>query len=319
MLGIRKLEYDYSGDLAKRLKTTLSDHPIRPGQPECEHFSMTRTCKFGMTCKFNHTPVFPQRPGQPPCSVFLKTGLCGYGDTCRFDHPRFGLPNLSSFSQPGHSIPDQFPGQTPQGLSQATSNPYPYPSAQNYPGQFMQPAELTQPDHSYSGSAPNTSTFGLQTPLPQLGQSEMGMNPYLAMFSLQAGGIAPKLPERPGQPECSFYMKTGFCEFGINCRFSHPAKGIAGQAPCEFFMKTGLCKFGAQCRFAHPPIPPGGIPKINPRNPNEPPCKHFVEHGSCMFGLHCKFDHPPKEERKQRSETIPKKSLKSQLKLVRFL
>lgn len=29
-------------------------------------------------------------------------------------------------------------------------------------------------------------------------------------------------PDRPGQPECQFYMKTGDCKFGAVCRFHHP-------------------------------------------------------------------------------------------------
>ena len=29
-------------------------------------------------------------------------------------------------------------------------------------------------------------------------------------------------PERPGQPECHHYMKTGTCKFGATCKFSHP-------------------------------------------------------------------------------------------------
>ena len=30
-------------------------------------------------------------------------------------------------------------------------------------------------------------------------------------------------PERPGQPECTFYVKTGRCKFGATCKFHHPA------------------------------------------------------------------------------------------------
>lgn len=29
-------------------------------------------------------------------------------------------------------------------------------------------------------------------------------------------------PERPGEPECQFYMKTGDCKFGSSCRYHHP-------------------------------------------------------------------------------------------------
>ena len=30
------------------------------------------------------------------------------------------------------------------------------------------------------------------------------------------------LPERPGQPECQHYLRTGSCRFGVHCKFHHP-------------------------------------------------------------------------------------------------
>ena len=29
-------------------------------------------------------------------------------------------------------------------------------------------------------------------------------------------------PERPGEPDCTYYMRTGLCGFGMSCRFNHP-------------------------------------------------------------------------------------------------
>ncbi|CAN6303972.1 unnamed protein product [Urochloa humidicola] len=29
-------------------------------------------------------------------------------------------------------------------------------------------------------------------------------------------------PERPGEPECSHYMKYGYCKFQNGCKFHHP-------------------------------------------------------------------------------------------------
>jgi len=29
-------------------------------------------------------------------------------------------------------------------------------------------------------------------------------------------------PERPGEPDCSYYIRTGLCRFGATCRFNHP-------------------------------------------------------------------------------------------------
>lgn len=29
-------------------------------------------------------------------------------------------------------------------------------------------------------------------------------------------------PDRPGEPDCSYYMRTGTCAYGSNCRYNHP-------------------------------------------------------------------------------------------------
>ena len=29
-------------------------------------------------------------------------------------------------------------------------------------------------------------------------------------------------PQRPGQPDCSYFLKTGDCKYKANCRFNHP-------------------------------------------------------------------------------------------------
>jgi hypothetical protein len=73
------------------------------------------------------------------------------------------------------------------------------------------------------------------------------------------------LPDRPGQLPCQFYMKTGKCKYGWQCKFDHPKsqlavieadKAILAQNPgaenCSFYMRTGKCKYGGTCKFHHP-------------------------------------------------------------------
>lgn len=31
-----------------------------------------------------------------------------------------------------------------------------------------------------------------------------------------------RYPEHPGEPDCSYYIRTGLCRFGATCRFNHP-------------------------------------------------------------------------------------------------
>lgn len=56
------------------------------------------------------------------------------------------------------------------------------------------------------------------------------LNPFFLNFNLST--ISPllstnalgsnQLPQRPDQPDCQFYMKTGRCKFGQNCKYHHP-------------------------------------------------------------------------------------------------
>lgn len=29
-------------------------------------------------------------------------------------------------------------------------------------------------------------------------------------------------PERPGEQDCNYYIRSGFCKFGMTCKFNHP-------------------------------------------------------------------------------------------------
>jgi hypothetical protein len=33
-------------------------------------------------------------------------------------------------------------------------------------------------------------------------------------------------PQRPGEADCSFFLKTGECSFGPTCRFNHPPNRV---------------------------------------------------------------------------------------------
>jgi len=64
---------------------------------------------------------------------------------------------------------------------------------------------------------------------------------------------------------CEFFLKTGSCAYGINCKFNHPFD----QAPTIWYNSMGLA-----------------------RRPGEPICQYFTKRYRCAFGHTCKFDHP---------------------------
>ncbi|MBA0583272.1 hypothetical protein Gorai_014137, partial [Gossypium raimondii] len=39
-------------------------------------------------------------------------------------------------------------------------------------------------------------------------------------------------PERPGEPECQYYLRTGDCKFGSSCRYHHPRDRVVPQTNC---------------------------------------------------------------------------------------
>ena len=41
-------------------------------------------------------------------------------------------------------------------------------------------------------------------------------------------------PERPGQPECQYYMRTGDCKFGGTCKYNHPRDWSAAKSNYVF-------------------------------------------------------------------------------------
>ncbi|CAA0832048.1 Zinc finger CCCH domain-containing protein 32 [Striga hermonthica] len=116
-------------------------------------------------------------------------------------------------------------------------------------------------------------------------------------------------PERPGQPDCAYYMRTGSCGYGVKCRYNHPRdRSISlgggeypervGEPPCQYYLRTGTCKFGPSCKFNHPKNAGGSLASapLNiygyPLRPGEKECSYYLKTGQCKFGLTCKFDHP---------------------------
>ncbi|KAK8961247.1 hypothetical protein KSP40_PGU008246 [Platanthera guangdongensis] len=276
-------------------------YPERVGLPDCQYYLKTGTCKFGPTCKFHHPKDtsgiigraqlnvlnYPLRPNEKECAYYLRTGVCKFGDTCKFHHPEPSSAMLSScgsLAYPSAQSPTT-PGQPsftwalrngtlsrcsglssypqlvlPQGLVQV-------PSWNSFPGQFgsssspesqqkisgnSQFYEKPHQRETCAGSSASFSSFGF------------GSIP-IGQYTLQAASI---FPDRPGELECQFYMKTGDCKFGAACRFHHPSERLLPAPNCM--------------------MSPLGLPL----RPGEPLCIYYSRHSVCKFGPNCKFDHP---------------------------
>ncbi|KAL0405301.1 UNVERIFIED_CONTAM: Zinc finger CCCH domain-containing protein 26 [Sesamum latifolium] len=96
-------------------------------------------------------------------------------------------------------------------------------------------------------------------------------------------------PDRPGEPDCIYYLRTGSCGYGSSCRFNHPSN--AGQ----YYLKTGTCKYGSTCKYHHPKDRQADV-LMNlvglPMRQNTRSCPYYMRTGLCKYGYACKFHHP---------------------------
>ncbi|KAM0861232.1 hypothetical protein ACQ4PT_046039 [Festuca glaucescens] len=209
----------------------------------------------GPLCKQEHVD-YPERPGRPECPFYMRFGDCKFASACKYHH-----------------------------------------SKDKYPTRY-------------------------HPKVPSL------------------GGEQTEYPERPGEPECPFYMKTRFCKFGAQCRFNHPKdssptvqnssnakKSVAsnehhqsttttledympqqqqyperpGQPDCRYYLQFGECKFLSACIFNHPrdelpvgwnPSGPAHSDQIEPETHGMPECPFYMRSGKCQFGSACEFLHP---------------------------
>lgn len=288
---------------AARMK---GEFPERMGQPECQYYLKTGTCKFGATCKFHHpkdkagiagrAPLnilgYPLRPTEPECAYYLRTGQCKFGSTCKFHHPQPSTSLRGSSVYPSVQSPTT-PGQQsyPGGLaswplSRASLIPSPrWQGPSSYTPLILPQGMVSVPGwNAYMGQVGSVSpsegqhTSGNSPVYGTARQSESAMSATQGTYSSYRSGSIPMgyyalqgdnvFPERPGQPECQYYMKTGDCKFGAVCRFHHPRERLIPAPDCL--------------------LSPLGLPL----RPGEPLCIFYSRYGICKFGPNCKFDHP---------------------------
>ncbi|CAH8361613.1 unnamed protein product [Eruca vesicaria subsp. sativa] len=265
--------------------------PERMGQPVCQHFMRTGTCKYGASCKYHHPrqgggsvpPVslsylgYPLRPGEKECSYYMRTGQCKFGLTCKFNHP----------------LPQQHPSQTIYPTLQSQ----PMPSSQQYglvltrpsllPGSYIPspygpPMVLPQGMVTYPNWNPYPASLtAMPSQQPSIGSSSVygvaplspsGTTAYTGTYQSGRPSLTTSkeesFPQRPDQPECQYFMRTGDCKFGASCRYHHPLDHAVQPNTGVLLSSIGL-----------------------PLRPGVAQCTHFAQHGICKFGPACKFDH----------------------------
>ncbi|KAL6905829.1 hypothetical protein ACP4OV_003430 [Aristida adscensionis] len=286
-----------------RRKETIAEGSA---QEECKYYATPGGCKYGKTCKYLHREGkegktdaekvelnflgLPLRPGEKECPYYMRTGSCKYATNCKFHHPD---PSNVPSKEPGleHENGDA-PQQNVQGPSQTSVPVWP-----DHRGLNEQHVPFLAPAPSYSaGIIPPQGMY----PSEWSGYHQVPLGPYYPpgvpfqhfpahmnhpMYKAADIPVHQQLPseeypERPGQPECQHFVKSGSCKYKMKCRFHHPRSRLpappTGLSPlglpikpdqpvCSYYGRFGVCKFGPACNFNHPfnfgpPVPAAGPP-----------------------------------------------------------
>ncbi|KAL0367694.1 UNVERIFIED_CONTAM: Zinc finger CCCH domain-containing protein 34 [Sesamum radiatum] len=254
--------------------------PVCQGEKECSYYVKTGQCKFGITCKFHHpqpTGVQVPAPGPavapgPTLAPLPVPGPLAAPAVAAAVYPTVQSPSVQSSQQYG-VIPGNWPVARPAMLP-GSYFPGSYgpmllpPGVVPVPGWTPYPAPV-----SPVASATTQTSGGPNYGITQLSPSAAAYTgPYISITSSAGPSSSSQkespFPERPGQPECQYYLKTGDCKFGSTCKYHHPPEW---SAPKSNFL-----------------LSPMGLPL----RPGAPLCSHYAQNGVCKFGPSCKFDHP---------------------------
>ncbi|XP_023519703.1 zinc finger CCCH domain-containing protein 43 [Cucurbita pepo subsp. pepo] len=246
------------------------------GKTECKFYLRTGGCKFGDACRYNHTRPkalassilelnflgLPIRPDEKECPFYMRTGSCKYGANCKFNHPdptTVAVPESPSGYNNGVPL---------QGGSQSHIPSWNSPRVLNEATAFVPAVISPSPDSEWNGyQAPVYPSEISVLPPPTYVVNNIASETDIYPCHQQAE----EYPERPGQPECSYFLKTGDCKFKTLCKYHHPKnrnpklpactlndKGLPlrpDQNICTYYSRYGICKFGPSCKFDHPMLP----------------------------------------------------------------
>ncbi|KAJ3704141.1 hypothetical protein LUZ61_007846 [Rhynchospora tenuis] len=299
-----------------RVESNLPVYPQRPGEKDCAHYMMTRTCKFGETCKFDHpiwvppgglpdwkeaqhVPVpaeesLPERPGETDCPFFMKTSTCKFGAKCKFNHPK-GVVNKNvgeADKQDKFALPERPSEQVCVFFAKTGTCKFGMNCKFNHPKDLH---NSSSGENLIGTALPGINTEGTAA----IAKPSSG---FPSAVHLNSKG----LPIREAEADCPFYMKTGSCKYGSNCRFNHPdrsvinpslAASIVEQAlPPQALVNLPLVANILQNFDLHSASNPSQIagppPTAYPQRPGEMECDYYMKTGQCKYGERCKFHHP---------------------------
>ncbi|XP_022749302.1 zinc finger CCCH domain-containing protein 37 isoform X2 [Durio zibethinus] len=301
---IGQIEAWYStSSLVKRPRfessSNLPIYPQRPGEKDCAHYMLTRTCKFGDSCKFDH-PIWvpeggipywkevpllatgeslPERAEEPDCPFFLKTQRCKFGSKCKFNHPKDKLATSGDSENTQVSVLPDRPSEPPCAFYMKTGK-----CKFGATCKFHHPKDIQIPSFGQG----NTKCEQIEA-VTKIGGATVDLKP--AQFLNSKG-----LPIRLDEVDCPFYLKTGSCKYGSSCRYNHPDRNafnppaaaighsliasannlnIGVVTPASSLYQTIDPRLSQTTLLAQQTLP-----------------TYYMKTGECKFGDRCKFHHP---------------------------
>ncbi|XP_077250632.1 zinc finger CCCH domain-containing protein 67-like isoform X3 [Tasmannia lanceolata] len=211
----------------------------------------------------NEESNLPQRSDSPDCTFYMRTGTCKYGSNCRFNHPPMKRNQAGKKKEKGK---DEFPERAGQ------------PECKYYLKtggcKFGKACRYNHPQEKAGAEEPELELNFLGLPIrpARMFPSEGNIQPPFASSAdsptHRQQTTVDEFPERPGQPECQYYMKNGDCKYRSACRFHHPKTQVPKSPACV--------------------LTPMGLPL----RPDQPVCTHYSRYAICKYGAACRFDHP---------------------------
>ncbi|KAM0858717.1 hypothetical protein ACQ4PT_047646 [Festuca glaucescens] len=288
-----------------RLESSLPIYPRRPGEKNCGFYMRSRTCMYGKACKFDHPQwvpeggipywkedldveeSYPKRPGEPDCPFFIKNSECKFGSKCKFNHPKekdnatvVGTGDEESIVSDNSTLPLK-PNEPcpyyPKGKCKFKAN-----------CKFSHAKDTKVP--SSGNESENKATVEAEGHNGAADDSVSAKKITTVAKEHNSKG----LPIRPGEVDCSFYIKTGSCMYGSLCRFNHPEQHgrqyQASAVPLEMLNPAANFLPSFDFHATHAQIEPEPI--AYPQRPGETVCDFYMKTGYCKFLERCKFHHP---------------------------
>ncbi|GJM93906.1 hypothetical protein PR202_ga10501 [Eleusine coracana subsp. coracana] len=248
---------------------------------------------------------YPERPGEPDCPYYTKTGECGFKSKCKFNHPKEKVNKFKAGTDNEESL-----------IADSTVLPVrPSETVCSYYEKTGKCKFGTRCRFNHSKDKELQPLTGKQTIYTATIDAELCNGAADGSISVKANtSAAPAeahnakgLPIRPGEVDCSFYMKTGSCMYGSICRYNHPdrpavdaasaAPVVAGIlptpapiAPVAVLNPVATFLPGFDIQPTLVPVEPEPI--IYPQRPGETVCDFYMKTGYCKYTDNCRFHHP---------------------------